>query len=66
MDEDGGGIRGLSELIIIEELMERIKGKEKLDKTPIPADYFDLIGGTSTGGYKHACFNAFAVPLLIP
>ena len=66
MDEDGGGIRGLSELIIIEELMERIKWKEKLDKTPIPADYFDLIGGTSTGGYTHACFNAFTVPLLIP
>ena len=66
MDEDGGGIRGLSELIIIEELMERIKWKEKLDKTPIPADYFDLMGGTSTRGYKHACFNAFAVPLLIP
>ena len=50
MDEDGGGIRGLSELIIIEELMERIKWKEKLDKTPTPADYFDLNGGTSTGG----------------
>lgn len=48
--KDGGGIRGLSELIIIEELMERIKWKKELDKTPIPADFFDLIGGTSTGG----------------
>ena len=48
---DGGGIRGLSELIILEELMERIKADEKLDTVPIPADRFDLIGGTSTGGY---------------
>jgi patatin-like phospholipase/acyl hydrolase len=46
---DGGGIRGLSELIIIEDLMERIKWKEGLDEAPIPADRFDLIGGTSTG-----------------
>jgi len=30
--------------------MERIKWKQKLDTVPIPADYFDLIGGTSTGG----------------
>lgn len=30
--------------------MERIKWKQKLDRVPIPADYFDLIGGTSTGG----------------
>jgi patatin-like phospholipase/acyl hydrolase len=54
VDLDGGGIRGLSELIIIEELMERIKWNERLPKVPIPADYFDLIGGTSTGGY--ICF----------
>lgn len=30
--------------------MERIRWNEKLDQTPIPAEYFDLIGGTSTGG----------------
>jgi Patatin-like phospholipase len=48
---DGGGIRGLSELIILEELMERIRWIKKLPKAPRPADYFDLIGGTSTGGY---------------
>ena len=30
--------------------MNRIKVVEKLDDVPIPADYFDLIGGTSTGG----------------
>ena len=30
--------------------MERIKWQQKLDKPPIPADIFDLIGGTGTGG----------------
>ncbi|MCJ1418783.1 hypothetical protein MMC32_005134 [Xylographa parallela] len=47
---DGGGIRGLSELIVIEEIMFRIQGREQLEEVPLPADYFDLIGGTSTGG----------------
>ncbi|KAH8729863.1 acyl transferase/acyl hydrolase/lysophospholipase [Ilyonectria robusta] len=49
-DIDGGGIRGLSELIILEQIMNRIKFLLKLDEDPLPADYFDLIGGTSTGG----------------
>ena len=30
--------------------MFRIQGKEQLEEVPLPADYFDLIGGTSTGG----------------
>ncbi len=51
INADGGGIRGLSELLIIEEIMERVKEKANLDHVPLPADYFDLIGGTSTGGY---------------
>lgn len=38
------------ELIIIEELMERIKWNEKLERTTIPAHCFNLIGGTSMGG----------------
>ena len=47
---DGGGIRGMSELLILKELMERIQSKEKLIETPLPCEYFDLIGGTGTGG----------------
>lgn len=31
--------------------MERIAKAEGLDDVPKPCDYFDLIGGTSTGGY---------------
>ncbi|KAG6878412.1 hypothetical protein C0993_007013 [Termitomyces sp. T159_Od127] len=47
---DGGGIRGLSELLILEEIMQRIKATEQLPDIPRPCEYFDLIGGTSTGG----------------
>ena len=57
---DGGGIRGLSELLIIKEIMHRLmveenmkresNGQSLLTSLPKPCDYFDLIGGTSTGG----------------
>ena len=40
----------MSELVILKELMLRIRTEENLDHTPKPCDYFDLIGGTSTGG----------------
>jgi len=43
---DGGGVRGLSALLILERLMEAINP----DSPPKPCDYFDMIGGTSTGG----------------
>jgi patatin-like phospholipase/acyl hydrolase len=43
---DGGGVRGLSSLCIIEELMRKVDK----ENPPKPYDYFDMIGGTSTGG----------------
>ena len=43
---DGGGVRGLSALMILEQLMEAVNP----DAPPKPCDYFDMIGGTSTGG----------------
>ena len=43
---DGGGVRGLSSLMILEHLMYTINPKSP----PRPCDYFDMIGGTSTGG----------------
>ena len=43
---DGGGIRGISSLLLLKKLMESIDPKDP----PRPCDYFDLIGGTSTGG----------------
>ncbi|KAF5682097.1 acyl transferase acyl hydrolase lysophospholipase [Fusarium denticulatum] len=47
---DGGGIRGLSSLLILEKIMERLQEVNKLDQVPKPCEWFDLIGGTSTGG----------------
>lgn len=46
---DGGGIRGISELVILQEIMHRV-GRVMKVETPLPADYFDMICGTSTGG----------------
>jgi patatin-like phospholipase/acyl hydrolase len=43
---DGGGVRGLSSLLILDYLMKEINR----EAPPKPCDYFDLIGGTSTGG----------------
>lgn len=50
MFQDGGGIRGISSLLILERIMESIRDSQNLDHVPRPCDYFDLIGGTSTGG----------------
>ncbi|KAH8175178.1 patatin-like phospholipase domain-containing protein [Sarocladium implicatum] len=43
---DGGGIRGVSSLLILQRLMEAIDS----GSPPKPCDIFDMIGGTSTGG----------------
>lgn len=52
---DGGGVRGYSMIIILQELMHRtyveIEGKApRRDQIPKPCDHFDLIVGTGTGG----------------
>lgn len=55
---DGGGVRGLSSLMVLDDLMKSIAQEEKRpgqrlnnDTSALrPCDYFDLIGGTSTGG----------------
>src|SRR6266496_3916637 len=47
---DGGGVRGLSSLLILRELMGEIGRQKNLDQTPLPCEFFDLIGGTGTGG----------------
>jgi hypothetical protein len=46
---DGGGVRGLSSLLILRELMGRV-ALSRSEKTILPCDYFDLIIGTGTGG----------------
>ena len=44
---DGGGVRGLSSLQILKQLMDVVDP----ESPPKPYDYFDMIGGTSTGGF---------------
>jgi len=46
---DGGGVRGLSSLLILRNIMEEIARRNDTPEA-IPCDYFDLIGGTGTGG----------------
>src|SRR4051812_12664557 len=50
---DGGGVRGLAELLILERIfstMEVVVARELGDaaRPLLPSDFFDLIGGTST------------------
>ncbi|KAJ7805337.1 hypothetical protein B0H14DRAFT_2382897, partial [Mycena olivaceomarginata] len=47
---DGGGAGALSELLILERMMYRVRTEQKLNKTPSPCEYFQLIGGSGTGG----------------
>ena len=55
---DGGGIRGAVQLLILDDIMETIRKEYQLEYTPRPYQYFDLIGGTSTGGYVHSFTSA--------
>jgi hypothetical protein len=45
---DGGGIRGLISVLVLEEIEKRLG--EKLKRTVRIADFFHLFAGTSTGG----------------
>lgn len=62
---DGGGIRGKSSLLILEKIMETIRDSERLESTPRPCEYFDLIGGTSTGGYGDTYIASQRLSLLL-
>jgi hypothetical protein len=50
---DGGGVRGLSSLFILQSVMGRLNYvREEAGLQPRkPCEIFDLIGGTSTGGW---------------
>jgi hypothetical protein len=55
---DGGGLRGLSTLYILQSIMSRLNfEREHLGQVSLPprkpCELFDLIGGTSTGGYVY-------------
>lgn len=46
---DGGGVRGLSTIIILKHIMKILNKKRGFEVHPWQE--FDMIGGTSTGGY---------------
>ncbi|KAL2415078.1 hypothetical protein ABEF94_008442 [Exophiala dermatitidis] len=48
---DGGGVRGLSSLLILKKIMREVGAAMNPPREQLkPCEYFDLIGGTSTGG----------------
>lgn len=47
---DGGGVRGLSTLYILKDIMLQLNNARSTEGHLKPCDMFDLIGGTSTGG----------------
>lgn len=47
LNVDGGGVRGVSSLCILKDIMSKISD----DKDIKPCDYFDMMMGTSTGGF---------------
>lgn len=48
---DGGGVRGLSSLYTLKLIMDRLNDQRGNLPRKKPCEVFDLIGGTSTGGY---------------
>jgi len=49
---DGGGVKGLFAVIVLQAIMEQVRKIDCADKSDAlrPCDYFDFICGTSTGG----------------
>ncbi|KAF4872538.1 Vegetative incompatibility protein HET-E-1 [Colletotrichum siamense] len=47
---DGGGIRGVSSILVLKEVMRQVNIDRKSEDHLQPWQVFDLIGGTSTGG----------------
>lgn len=49
---DGGGVRGIASLVMLKKIMDRVRDRLNLgSKEPcLPAEFFELAAGTSTGG----------------
>ncbi|KAH8806707.1 hypothetical protein DL96DRAFT_1764564 [Flagelloscypha sp. PMI_526] len=47
---DGGGIRAISQALMVKEMMDRIEAKYQLSNPPRVCDYFDMICGSGFGG----------------
>ena len=59
---DGGGVRGLSSLIILKRLMKYVNEQEDLQPGGLtPRDIFSLVAGTSTGGLSALMLGRFGM-----
>ena len=49
---DGGGVRGLASLLILQRIMYVLDNRidPEVSRPLLPCQYFDMIAGTSTGG----------------
>lgn len=48
---DGGGVKGLFSLMVLEKILDEVELRSYPPRPGrLPCEYFDLIGGTSTGG----------------
>ena len=56
-------MRGLSSLLVLKRIMYNIERDSGNDENSLlPCDYFDLIRGTSTGGYEYSqCENGVRI-----
>ncbi|KAL5631736.1 hypothetical protein ACGC1H_007292 [Rhizoctonia solani] len=59
---DGGGVRGLSSLIILQEIMRRVANAEGSSEIQ-PHEHFDMIAGTGTGGISACMLGRLRIPV---
>ncbi|CUA78387.1 Kinesin light chain [Rhizoctonia solani] len=59
---DGGGVRGLSSLIILQEFMHRVENANG-GKMIHPYEHFDVIAGTGTGGISACMLGRLRMPV---
>ncbi|CUA77734.1 Nephrocystin-3 [Xenopus laevis] [Rhizoctonia solani] len=59
---DGGGVRGLSSLIILQEIIGRAANATEREKV-YPHEYFDVIAGTGTGGISACMLGRLRMPI---
>ncbi|CUA76200.1 Protein Ycf2 (chloroplast) [Acorus calamus] [Rhizoctonia solani] len=60
---DGGGARGLSSLVVLREVMNRLEDLQSDGVKLNTADYFDVIAGSGTGGLSACMLGRLRMPL---
>ncbi|CAE6489206.1 unnamed protein product, partial [Rhizoctonia solani] len=59
---DGGGVRGLSSLVILQEFMRHVENSSGRD-TIHPYEHFEIIAGTGTGGVSACMLGRLRMPI---